>query len=145
MTIPARLSLITLGVGDVERSTRFYESLGWKRSSRSVPGVVSFFATDGSRFGLFGHDALAEDATVEHAAMPKFRGVSISINVESEAIVDEVLASARSCGAVLVKPAATAEWGGYSGYFADPDGHLWEVAFNPYWPIGADGLPVLPE
>ena len=145
MTLPGRLSLVTLGVADVARSTMFYEALGWRLSPSSMPGIVSFFATDGSRLGLYGHDALAHDATVESSAPPRFRGVTISINLDSSGAVDAALGAAVTAGASLVKPAATADWGGYSGYFADPDGHLWEVAFNPHWPIGADGLPVLPR
>jgi uncharacterized protein len=143
MTLPGRLSLVTLGVSDLTRSTAFYQALGWRLSTSSQPGIVSFFATDGSRLGLYGHDDLAHDATVETSTPPRFRGVTISINLESAAAVDAALAAATRAGAALVKPAATADWGGYSGYFADPDSHLWEVAFNPFWPIGDDGLPVL--
>jgi predicted lactoylglutathione lyase len=143
MTIPGRLSLVTLGVTDIARSTAFYESLGWRLSTSSQPGIVSFFATDGSRLGLYGHDALAHDATIETNPPPRYRGVTISINLESERAVDAAIASAVGAGGTLVKPGAKADWGGYSGYFADPDGHLWEVAFNPYWPLGDDGLPVL--
>ena len=144
MTVPSRLSLVTLGVADVERSTTFYEALGWRKSPASQPGIISFFATDGSRLGIFGYDALAEDATVAHAPRPRFRGVTVSINVKNPSEVDAALVSAVAAGARLVKPAAPADWGGYSGYFADPDDNLWEVAFNPHWRIGDDGLPVLP-
>src|SRR6478609_5142051 len=108
MTIRPSISLITLGVSDVERSTQFYERLGWSRSGASVPGT-SFIALEGLVLALFGRADLAADA--------------------------EVVAA----GARLVKPARKLEWGGYGGYFADPDRHLWEVAMNPFWPLDAAG------
>ncbi len=143
MTVPAVISLVTLGVRDVAASTRFYQALGYELSPGSVQGQVSFFRTSGARLGLFGQDALAADAQAE-ARADGFRGVSVSINVESAGAVDAALSAALAAGATIAKPAHTAEWGGYSGYFADPDGHLWEVAHNPFWPLGPDGLPQLP-
>jgi len=145
--VPALISLVTLGVADVSRATAFYEALGWPLSSSSVPGEVSFFRTAGGLLALFGADALAADAmldTGDAAAVPAFRGVSLAVNVESESEVDAALAAAVAAGGRLVKPPSKTEWGGYNGYFADPDGHLWEVAHNPFWPIGPDGRPVLP-
>lgn len=144
MTVPARLSLATLGVADVARSTAFYQALGWPLSSASVPGEVSFFRTAGGLLGVFGADDLAADATVAPRRDTGFRGVALAVNVDTPADVDAALDSAVRAGGTLVKAPRTAEWGGYSGYFADPDGHLWEVAHNPGFPIGADERPTLP-
>jgi predicted lactoylglutathione lyase len=144
MTVPAVVSLVTLGVTDLERSTRFYEALGWPLSSSSVPGTVSFFRTAGAILALWGPDELAEDAGLPPSPAEGFRGVSVAINCESREQVDEVLAAAEAAGATITKPAHAADWGGYTSYFTDPDGHAWEVAHNPYWPIGADGRPTLP-
>ena len=146
MTVPARVSLVTLGVADVEAAAAFYERLGWTRSSASVPGVVAFFATTtGTAVGLYGYGDLAADAARPPAADPAaFRGVSLAINLASPAEVDAVLAAAREAGATVTKDAVAAEWGGYSGYFADPDGNAWEVAHNPGWPLDDEGRVTLP-
>lgn len=144
MGIPPRVSLVTLGVRDVARSTAFYQALGWPLSPASVPGVVSFFNTAGGLLGLYGHDALAEDAGLEPAPPPRFRGASLAVNLEGRAEVDRAFEQASAAGGEIVKPPKATEWGGYSGYFADPDGHLWEVAHNPAWPIGPDQRPELP-
>jgi uncharacterized protein len=144
MTVPAVISLVTLGVRDVAASTRFYQALGFELSPGSVEGEVSFFRTAGGRLGLFGHLDLAADAHVEARPAAGFRGVSLAANVESPAAVDAALSAAAAAGATIPKPGQASEWGGYSGYFADPDGHLWEVAHNPFWPLGPDGLPQLP-
>ncbi|PZS12614.1 MAG: glyoxalase [Pseudonocardiales bacterium] len=144
MTVPAAISLVTLGVRDVRASTRFYQSLGFELSPGSVEGDVSFFRTAGGRLGLYGQDDLAADAQAQPRTADGFRGVTLSINVDSPAAVDAALAAAGAAGAAIPKPALATEWGGYSGYFADADGHLWEVAHNPFWPLGADGLPQLP-
>jgi hypothetical protein len=131
-----RISMITLGVKDMARSVKFYEEgLGFPRME-SEP-EVAFFPLNGSWLGLYGHDALAEDATVATADC-SFRGVTLAHNVPSEAEVDEVLAQAVAAGATLVKPGQKVFWGGYSGYFSDPDGHLWEVAYNPCFWIGPE-------
>ena len=105
---------------------------------------MTFFEAGGVVLGLFGRAALAEDAHVENAA-PAFSGVALAHNVANEADVDEVLKQAEAAGARILKPGQKVFWGGYSGYFADPDGHLWEVAFNPYWPLDADGRIILPK
>lgn len=139
-----RLSLVTLGVADVARSTKFYESLGWKRSSASVDGDVSFFALAGANLAIWGIDDLMSDALVRAAVPNSFRGVTTAVNCDSRAQVDETIEVARAAGAMVTKPAVETDWGGYSGYFTDPDGHMWEVAHNPHWPIGADGIPRLP-
>lgn len=131
-----RISMITLGVQDLERSVRFYrDGLGFPQLES--PPAVAFFTLNGSWLGLYGHDALAEDATVS-ASGSGFRGVALAHNVHSGAEVDAVLGQALGAGATLVKPAQPVFWGGYSGYFADPDGHLWEVAWNPLFWVGPE-------
>lgn len=132
-----RVSIITLGVQDVARACVFYETLGFKASSSSRESVT-FFDAGGVVLGLYGRGPLAEDATVEDSP-PGFSGVALAYNARSEDDVDAVLAEAVSAGAKLIKPAGKVFWGGYSGYFADPDGHLWEVAFNPYFKLSDDG------
>ncbi len=145
MTVPAVVSLVTLGVSDVPASTRFYQQLGFELSSGSVEGEVSFFKTAGGLLGLYGLDDLRLDAVAAEGPPPgAFRGVSLAVNVASPGVVDSSLAAASDAGATITKPAQATEWGGYHGYFADPDGHLWEVAHNPFWPIGDDGRPQLP-
>lgn len=136
-----RISLITLGVTDMARSRAFYETLGWHASPQSNDDVT-FFQAGGSIFGLYGRAALAADATVQDTAVG-FRGVSLAYNGRDRAEVDSVLAEAVAAGATLIKAAEEVFWGGYSGYFADPDGHLWEVAHNPFWTIGDDGSIIL--
>jgi uncharacterized protein len=145
VSIPARVSLATLGVRDVAASTAFYRGLGWPLSPASVEGEVSFFNTEGGLLGLFGRNALAEDANSdEDDDIHGFRGVTLAINLESETLVDEAFDQVRAAGGRVLKEPVKVFWGGYSGYFADPDGHVWEVAHNPGWPIGDDGRPQLP-
>lgn len=146
MTFERRISLITLGVEDIAAATAFYERLGWKKSSASQESV-SFFGLDGIALGLFGRQALAEDAGLSGVSgdKPAFSGITIAYNVGSEGEVDAALAFAESCGARIAKPAEKVFWGGYSGYFADPDGHLWEVAFNPFSPLDENGHMILPD
>lgn len=145
-SLPAAVSLVTLGVADVAESTRFYGDLGFELSPASVAGEVSFFRTAGGLLGLFGAEDLRRDAMLAGTPAPAgaFRGVSLAVNVGSAEAVDAGLERAAAAGARIVKAARATEWGGYHGYFADPDGHLWEVAHNPGWPIGADGRPQLP-
>jgi predicted lactoylglutathione lyase len=143
MAVPAVLSLITLGVADVAASTRFYETLGFPLSSASVAGEVSFFRTTGGLLAVWGNDELRKDARAA-TGDAGFRGVSLAINVGSREAVDDALATAQAAGATIPRPAEATDWGGYNGYFADPDGHLWEVAHNPFWPLGPDGMPQLP-
>jgi catechol 2,3-dioxygenase-like lactoylglutathione lyase family enzyme len=131
-----RISMITLGVRDLPKSVRFYEEgLGFPRMES--PPEVAFFTLNGAWLGLYGREALAEDATVS-AKGDGFNSFALAHNVESEAQVDEVVAQAVDAGATLVKKPQAVFWGGYSGYFADPDGHLWEVAYNPYCWIGPE-------
>jgi len=141
MAVPALVSLVTLGVDDVARATAFYERLGWECSAASND-QVSFFRTAGAILALYGRAELADDARV--AAGSGFGGVTLAINVESEALVDEAMATAETAGATILKPAQRAFWGGYLGYFRDLDGHVWEVAHNPGFPLGDDGIPQLP-
>ena len=119
------------------RARVFYEMLGFEASSSSRESVT-FFDAGGVVLGLYGRGPLAEDATVDDSP-PGFSGVALAYNARSEVDVDAVLAEAVSAGAKLIKPAGKVFWGGYSGYFADPDGHLWEVAFNPYFKLSDDG------
>ena len=131
-----RISMITLGVADLERSVRFYrEGLGLPQMDS--PPSVAFFTLNGSWLGLYGREALAEDAGVspEGAGFPRF---SLAHNVASPAEVDSLLAQAVAAGATLVKPGQPVFWGGYSGYFSDPDGFLWEVAHNPLFWVGPE-------
>jgi predicted lactoylglutathione lyase len=145
MPVPARVSLVTLGVKDVARSTAFYVALGWPLSSASVPGDVSFFKTAGGLLALWSEDLLAEDAGLPGAAAADCRGHALAINLENREEVDAALATAVAAGGRITRAAQATDWGGYNGYFADLDGHLWEVAHNPFWPIGDDGRPTLPE
>lgn len=144
MSLAPRISMITLGVADVAAASAFYERLGFRRSSASNE-QVTFFLMKGTVLGLFGRDSLAEDANLEPTPPEGFNGVALAHNLGSEAEVDAAWAFAVECGARPVKPPEKVFWGGYSGYFADPDGHLWEVAYNPYSPLDADGHMSLPE
>ena len=132
-----RMSLVTLGVADLRRARRFYENgLGW------TPGFASddvvFYETGGPIIGLWSRSALAADAQIEDDDA-SFSGIALAHNVRSRADVETVLAEAAAAGAAILKSAEDTPWGGYSGYFADLDGHLWEVAWNPAWKIAEDG------
>jgi catechol 2,3-dioxygenase-like lactoylglutathione lyase family enzyme len=131
-----RLSLVTLGVTDLDRAERFYAALGWRRSNKEAE--VAFYQAGGMVVALWSRDSLAEDARLP-AAGSGFSGIALAYNTRSRQEVDAVLAEAKAAGATIQKPAEDAFWGGYSGYFADPDGHLWEVAWNPHWTIAEDG------
>ncbi|MEJ2478762.1 MAG: VOC family protein [Acidihalobacter sp.] len=129
-----RISMITLGVRDLDKAIAFYEQgLGLPRMES--PPEVAFFTLNGSWLGLYGYEALADDAGIA-ADGRGFRGFSLAHNVASEEEVDAVLTQAVAAGATLVKPAQKVFWGGYSGYFGDPDGYLWEVAHNPLFWVG---------
>jgi predicted lactoylglutathione lyase len=130
MAVPPRLSILTLGVADVEKATEFYESLGWEKSPASQP-TITFFALQGSVLGLYEWSALADDAKVP-ADGSGFRGVACALNCASEDEVDAVWAEWVAKGGSGVLEPHRAFWGGYSSYVADPDGHLWEIAYNPY-------------
>ncbi|MGD8908712.1 MAG: VOC family protein [Chromatiales bacterium] len=133
-----RISMITLGVADLERSIRFYRD-GLGLPQMESPPSVAFFTLNGSWLGLYGRQALAEDATVS-AEGEGFAGFTLSHNVTSEAAVNALLEQAVAAGAKLVKPGQKVFWGGYSGYFSDPDGFLWEVAHNPFFWIGPEDI-----
>lgn len=143
MSVDRRISIITLGVENLEVSTAFYERLGWKKSSASQE-TITFIQLKGTVLGLFSRKALAHDANVEDTTKG-FSGVTLAHTVSSPAGVDAVFKFALSCGATSVKPPEKVFWGGYSGYFADPDGHLWEIAHNPFFPMDEMGHVVLPD
>lgn len=129
-----RISMITLGVRDLARSVEFYEKgLGLPRMES--PPEVAFFTLNGTWLGLYGREALADDAQVA-AEGNGFEGFALAHNVASEAEVDAAVQQAVDAGGKLVKQPQKVFWGGYSGYFADPDGHLWEVAHNPFFWVG---------
>ncbi|PZS32050.1 MAG: glyoxalase, partial [Pseudonocardiales bacterium] len=133
MSLPAVVGLVTLGVRDVRRAADFYRALGWAVAGEETPEVC-FFRTAGAYLALYGRDDLAADAGRPDETTG-FRGVALAVNVDGTAAVDAGLAAAEAAGATITRAAAPTEWGGYSGYFADPDGHAWEVAHNPFWPL----------
>ncbi|RCX26064.1 hypothetical protein DFQ59_11267 [Thioalbus denitrificans] len=137
-----RITLVTLGVRDLARSTAFFERLGWRRSVKGAPGVA-FFQCGGIAISLYPVEALAADAGVP-PGVPGSGSFALAHNTRTRGEVDAVLAEARSAGAEIVKPAADAFWGGYSGYFRDLDGYLWEVAWNPGFPLDESGAVSLP-
>jgi predicted lactoylglutathione lyase len=136
--IPARISLVTLGVADVARSCTFYRSLGWETAIDMDEFAV--FRTAGAFLGLYPITDLTRDIG-DDVPPGAPRRTALAINVASSDEVDAAIAEALAAGGALLAAPARAEWGGYSGYFADPDGHAWEVAHNPGWPLGDDGLP----
>ena len=128
----ARISLVTLGVADLARATAFYErGLGLPLINDAAAEGVAFFQLEGLRLALYSRHALAEDAGLADSGPQPFSGIALAHNLGSPAEVDALLAHAARVGGRIVKPAHKVFWGGYSGYFADPDGHLWEVAWNP--------------
>lgn len=132
------MSLVTLGVSDLARARRFYEAgLGWQ-VGQAVEDEVVFFQLNGLILSLFHRNALAKDAGITSSG-GGFGGIALAYNARSREDVEGVLAEAERAGGNLVKPAQETSWGGYSGYFTDPDGHLWEVAHNPYFPIDSEG------
>lgn len=137
-----RLSIVTLGVSDLSRSREFYERLGWRRSTASSEAIV-FFQAGCMALALYPRAELAKDANVA-ADGTGFRGITLAYNARSREDVDRVLAEAKAAGAKILKPAQEAFWGGYSGYFSDPDGFLWEVAWNPFFRIAENGAMQLP-
>jgi uncharacterized glyoxalase superfamily protein PhnB len=137
-----RLSLLTLGVSDLARARAFYAALGWTESAASNEHVA-FLRTRGAVVALWSRAALAQDAGLPDAG-PGFRGVALAHNVRERAQVAAVLEQARRAGARVIKEAQDTFWGGHSGYFTDPDGHVWEVAWNPGFPLDAQGEIQLP-
>ena len=141
-----RVTLITVGIRDLERAVRFYrDGMGWKRSSiGQETGEVAFFHTGGCVLALWLRDELAKDVGISSEGSG-FSGFSLAHNVRTRDEVDEVLLAAQNAGGRIVRPGVTKEWGGYAGYFADPEGVLWEVAWNPGFPLRDDGSIDLPE
>ena len=139
--VPANFTIVTLGVADLGRSARFYRDLGWEQRGDPAQGIT-WFKTSGSWLGLYDYARLAEDAGLEptpQAGLPPFRGVTLALNLASETAVDLAMARVQTAGGGIVKSATRAEWGGYSGYVADPDGHLWEIAHAPGFFVDANG------
>ena len=134
-----RLSLVTLGVDDLDRARAFYERLGWRRGDDNDD--VVFFQAGGMVLALWDRSALAEDSAVEDSG--GWGGVTLALNVRTPEEVDAVLEEAREAGAVVGRRGAETFWGGYSGVFVDPDGHPWEVAHNPFWTVTDDGRTLL--
>lgn len=137
-----RVSLVTLGVADLARARAFYEKLGFRASSVGGGDVV-FFQAGGMALSLFPRESLACDAGLP-AGGEGFSGIALAHNVRTREAVAETIAEAVAAGGKVVKPSQEAFWGGQSGYFADPDGHLWEVAWNPHFPLGPNGEMTLP-
>jgi catechol 2,3-dioxygenase-like lactoylglutathione lyase family enzyme len=137
-----RLSLVTLGVRDLAASRAFYKRLGWRESPPSNDGVA-FFQCGGMVLALWGRDSLVEDAGIEKPGTG-FANISLAHNVRSRADVDTTLAQATNAGATILRPAGDTPWGGYTCYFADPDGFAWEIAWNPGFQILPDGSIRLP-
>lgn len=136
------ISFITLGVADLARSRAFYQALGWRESAASQ-AEIAFFQAGSLAFALFQRGALAEDANVP-ASGSGFAGFTLAHNVVSEAAVLALLDEVVAAGATLVRPADKTSWGGFRGYFGDPDGFLWEVCYNPFVTLAADGTIRLP-
>lgn len=132
-----RLSLITLAVGDLAASASFYESLGWVRT-QSPDGVVAFDLIS-QTLGLYPRSGLADELGIEVSEICGFSGITLAHNVRTKEGVAAVLARAEAAGGKILKPAQDIFWGGHHGYFSDLDGHIWEIAFNPFSPLNADG------
>jgi uncharacterized protein len=143
MSLPARVNLITLGVVDVARAAAFYEQLGWRRSTES-PDSVAFFDLGAVVLAVWSRDELAADAGRTAGTTRDPGALSLAINVGSRSEVDDGLAAAVQAGAIVLRPAEETPWGGYNAYFADPDGHAWELAWNPRFPLDDQGHLQLP-
>ncbi|MFJ2085209.1 VOC family protein [Micromonospora chokoriensis] len=137
-----RISLVTLGVADVARAKAFYEQLGWR--GQEVEETV-FFQAGGLAVVLWGRDKLADDAGIADPGTDGFGGMALAQNVRSREEVDEVITTAVKAGATVTKPARETFYGGYAGYFADPDGHVWEIAWNPGFALADDGTLTVPD
>lgn len=138
-----RISLITLGVADLARSSAFYERLGWKRSLKAAEGVT-FYQTGGMALALWPREELSKDSGVEIGGEGPGR-LALAYNTRSRDEVDEVLREAVAAGAKIVRPAHEVFWGGYTAYFTDPDGFLWELAWNPGFALAEDGSIRIPD
>jgi uncharacterized protein len=140
--VEQRVSLITLGVDDVARSQAFYESLGWH--GHEVEATV-FFQAGGVAVVIWGRENLAADARIEDSGIERFGGIALAHNVRTPDEVDEIISTAARAGATITSPARSTFYGGYAGYFADPDGHTWEVAYNPGFTLDDSGNLLLPD
>jgi predicted lactoylglutathione lyase len=140
--VEQRISLVTLGVTDLARARAFYEHLGWR--GQEVDQTV-FFQAGGMAVVLWGADKLAADTGVDVSSGEGFRGVVLAQNVRSKAEVDAVIAAAKSAGGTITRPPGETFYGGYAGYFTDPDGHAWEIAYNPGFSLAYDGSLTLPD
>jgi uncharacterized protein len=144
MSVPARISIVTLGVDDLPQSKAFYEALGWEIAG-SAGDEICWFRTADSYLGLYEYAALAQDANLSPNQRPAFSGFTVAICVDSDDAVASAIEQAAGAGAEVLKPAQkAAEFEGFHGYFADPDGYAWEVANNPNFPIGDDGRITIP-
>lgn len=143
--VPARLTVITLGVADVGRSAAFYEALGFQRKMRATGDEVAFFETGATAFALYAADRLAAEASLPHTPAGDFRGMTLAWNCADRATVDAAMQQALACGARLVKATEPTHYGGYCGYVADPDGHVWEIVVAPGIDVQPDGRVKLPE
>jgi hypothetical protein len=141
VSVPARISIVTIGVADVARSAAFYEALGWERCASSMD-AIAWFRTADSYLGIFGWNDLAEDARLEDGSRGGFGGITLAINVETLEMVDAAIAEAVAAGGTILKLGTELPFG-YGGYFADPDGHPWEVCYNPGFPFRPDGRIVI--
>jgi uncharacterized glyoxalase superfamily protein PhnB len=139
---PQRVTLITLGCADLARSRGFYAALGWREAPGGAEGV-SFYQMHGAALALFGRDDLAADQGRPGAALGT-GAITLAQNFATTAEVDAAFDAAIAAGATALKRPEAVFWGGYSGYWADPDGHVWEVAHNPFWPLAEDGSLTLP-
>jgi uncharacterized glyoxalase superfamily protein PhnB len=143
MTIPARLGIVTLGVADLGRSVAYYEALGWEKCSSSSD-AIAWFRTADTHIGLFPRHELAADANLPAEPRARFGGITLAINVDAPEEVTTFIDAAVAAGGTLLKPATVMDWGGTSGYVADPDGHPWEIAHNPDFPIDENGRVRIP-
>jgi len=140
---PQRVTLITLGCADLARSRAFYAALGWREAAGGTDGVA-FYQMQGAALALFGREELAADQGRPGAALGT-GAITLAQNFATRAEVDAAFEAALAAGATVLKRPEEVFWGGYSGYWADPDGHVWEVAMNPFWPLHEDGSLTLPE
>jgi len=138
---PQRITLITLGVDDLTRAEAFYAALGWTPAEET--DSIAFYQLNGQVLGLFGRAALSADQGRPSATLGT-GAVTLAQNFATQADVDTAFAKALAAGATKLKAPEKVFWGGYSGYYADPDGHVWEVAMNPFWPLAEDGSLTLP-
>jgi catechol 2,3-dioxygenase-like lactoylglutathione lyase family enzyme len=142
--MPPNFVIVTLGVSDLDRSIAFYRALGWELHGDRAQGIV-WFRTSGTWLGLFPHEELAGDAGLPGGGdLPPFRGITLAVNLADEPSVDAAFKTWSAAGGTVVAPATRTEWGGYSGYVADLDGHLWELCFNPGFPLDEQGRIEIP-